>query len=142
MRNGCVGLVAAAIVSIVSTSGIVSAAEDEGDQAAITIIGSPSLLPEGSRCTIELKPEENDREAVETTYQGKVTRTTGEVIMLSEYEERRCATLKSPIADIPYLNRLVRNIGIRKPSPGEEATVSIPVEKIRSVRCYGNPAEG
>ncbi|MEW4568614.1 hypothetical protein AB1L88_12185 [Tautonia sp. JC769] len=132
MRHGNVRIIAAALLAIVPLAHAKAAA---GDEAVITIIGSPTLIPEGSRCVIALKPVANRQNTVATTFEGTVVEASARQIVLSVTETRRVASENSPGAKIPFVNRLFRNIGIAATTPGEERIVSIAAETIQSVQC-------
>jgi hypothetical protein len=138
MRYGNPWIIAAAVVAIVP---LAHADAAEGDEEVITIIGSPSLIPEGSRCVITLKPVADRQDTVETTFEGTVIVASAGEIVLAVTQTRRVSSANSPGAKIPFVNRLFRNIGIAATTPGEERIVSVAAPTIQSVQCLGLPEE-
>ncbi|WP_152053971.1 hypothetical protein [Tautonia marina] len=138
MRYGNPSIIAAALLAIVP---LAHANADDGDEKVITIIGSPSLIPEGSRCLIHLKPVANRKDTVATTFEGTVVEASAGEIVLAVAQTRRVSTANSPGAKIPLVNRLFRNIGIAATTPGEPRIVTIAAETIQSVQCFGLPEE-
>jgi len=131
MRRRSCPLTVVAVVMLIGLPGPGVA----GDGEAITIVGSPALLPVGTRCRVELKPLDEEAKVVEMTYEGTVVEAKDDGIDLRVSELRRCVSLKSPLASIPGLDRLTRNVGIGRLAAGKEMIVSMAAGEIRSVRC-------
>ncbi|WP_143206565.1 hypothetical protein [Singulisphaera sp. GP187] len=109
--------------------------DSERREHQITILTSPSVLPVGTQCQVELNSELNDQqEVVETVYEGKVAKANDDGITLTVVSERRKVSNGSTASRIPIVNRLFTNMGIAKSKPGKEKDCWIPAEKIRSVR--------
>ncbi len=139
LRYGC--LLAAATVAMFVQPAVrnVRADDSKGREHQITIITSPSVLPAGTRCQVELIPETNDRkDVVETVYEGKVAKANDDGITLSVASVKRKVSDGSAASRIPFVNRLFTNVGIAQPKLGEEKDVWIPAEKIRSVKLARN----
>lgn len=125
---------AAAIVCLFALSANTRA--DETESRPVIIVASPSILPEGSKCRIELKPAEIDEsetvfESI-TFYEGTIKKITKDKVLLTAASiEVRCIN-NSPLSDIPILNRYFKNTGIAR-SALEEKEVPIPVDQIRSI---------
>jgi hypothetical protein len=113
----------------------VRAGDSNSQEHRITIITSPSILPVGTRCQVELNFETNDQgEVTETVYEGKVAKANDDGITLTVTSIKRKAIRQSLASRVPIVNRLVRNVGIARPKPEEAKDVWIPARKIRSVK--------
>jgi hypothetical protein len=116
-------------------------AGDPGDRDQRTpAVTNPSALPVGARCWVELNPETNGKkERVETSYEGKVARATGEGLMLT-VSSVKTRISRPTLSRIPVAGRLFTNVGIAPAKSGEAKNVWIPAEKIRSVMLARNGA--
>jgi len=133
LRHGCLLVVAAVLAQ--SADRDVRSDDSEGRKPQITIITSPSALPVGTECQVELNPEKNDQnEVVETVYWGKIAKANDDEITLTVASVKRKASSQSIASRLPVVNRLFTNVGIVQPKPGEAKNVRISAEKIRSVK--------
>lgn len=103
------------------------------DDHQITVITTPLALPVDTRCVVQLKPETNDqKQIVETSYDGKVAKVSDDGIALIVVMVRTKVSSPSVVSRIPIANRLSTTIGYGQPT-GQEKNIWIPAVKIQSV---------
>jgi hypothetical protein len=108
--------------------------EFKGRDHQITVITTPLALPVDTRCQVQLKPETNDqREVVETVYDGKVAKVSDDGIALTVVSARRKVSSPSVVSRIPIVNRRSTTLGYAEPT-GQDKNVWIPAVKIQSVK--------
>jgi hypothetical protein len=137
MRNKNHGIIAR-VVALVGLAAIPAEAgqgEVEDRPRPITIVASPALIPKGSECRVELRPQEKGRtETVTTTYEGTIAGSTDEGVMLTVSSVESRTVQKTPgLSEVPLVNRLFRNVGIGRQKVPDVKEVWIPAEKVRSI---------
>jgi len=134
VRTTTFALLALTAVSLPLTARLATVEDPKGDASSITIKASPSLLPQGASCTIELAPARAGwTGTVLTTYEGTVKDATAEGVMLTVSQSRSRRLSGTPLDRIPHLNRLTTSVGVGLPSPSRRKDVWIPIEGIKSV---------
>jgi hypothetical protein len=141
MRMRRFGLSAAALATLTAATFQGRARGDGpiGRDHPITIIASPSLLKEGSRCRVDVNElATSRRQSVVTTYEGVITKANEQGVGLDVIEKRQ--VVARPVASkLPLGGRLFRNIGIGRPSPDKKEQVWLPAESILSVKLAHQP---
>jgi hypothetical protein len=118
---------------IVASASFAPAGDAQKRPRPIAITASPSILPVGTVCQVELNPMDHKAETVTTYYEGRIVDAKDEglkLIVTSEWQVR--------VDKIKYVsgcpqNRLFREVIIGRPEPGKEKDIWIPSETIRSV---------
>jgi hypothetical protein len=99
----------------------------------IQMVASPSVIPKGSRCRIDLLPKiDQAKRAVETHYEGTIVEATDEGISLKVASSRLETTPKFAVAN-PIGRRLFRNVGIGRVDPDHQETIWLPAASIKTV---------
>lgn len=138
-RHACLLALTAAAIS--GSSARAMGEPEAPARRQITIIASPSTIPVGAQCLVEMSPESNDRgETLEISHEGKIAEAKDDGISLTIASTRQVITKGGSASRLPVVGRLFRNIGIGHPKPGEERKVWIPAEKIRSVKLLPDTA--
>ncbi|WP_165247331.1 hypothetical protein [Paludisphaera soli] len=131
MRPRSLGLAMSACAML---AGAVLAAGEPGPGGAETPRAHVVPPEVGSRCRIELNPTTAGRDETVAEYEGVVVRSSAEGVGLSVVEKRVTVVRKTPLARVPYLERLFRNVGVSRSGSGAGAEVWLPTATIRSVR--------
>ena len=137
MRSKRTHGVLAVFLTLAAGGWAIAAEDDRVAEGPITIVGSPTLIPVGTPCVVDLVPEREGKTIVEDRLEGTVVEALETGIRLDVDSERRTVTNHPALGAIPYLNRLTRSIGIAAPRPAEERTAWIASASIRSIRCLG-----
>ena len=127
----------AAFMTLAAGGWAIAAEDDRSAEGPITIVGSPTLIPVGTHCVVDLVPEREGRAVAEVRIEGTVVEALETGIRLDVDSERRVVSNHPSLNAIPYLNRLTRSIGVAAPRPAEDRAVWIASETIRSLRCLG-----
>jgi hypothetical protein len=143
-----IGFGAAAIVCLFTLSA--NAEEGETRSHSVIIMASPSVLPVGARCRIELHPESmtGSQELDRIPYVKRSFKNTGVVAVLYEGTIKKITKDKvlftavrkgwdidddtRQLSHIPYVKRKFKNTGGGR-QPLEENEVQVPIDRIRSI---------
>ncbi len=132
----------AALVGAVACLPATTSAADDTSKAgrAISIVGSPALVPVGAACRVELRPEAVAPEETRIkTYEGTITRSDAEGLTVGVAAEEMRVRIASPLSDVPYLGRLFTNLGIGRAQHDVPREVRVPAEAIRTVTLTPTP---
>lgn len=123
----------AAATSVCLFSPPANVGADESRSRPVVIVASPSILPAGAKCRIEMEPEPSGESGKTTTfYEGTITGTTKDNLLLTAASIECHCENDTPLSRIPFLGRLYKNTGIAR-SRLEEKEFPVPVNKIKSI---------